>query len=310
MTSRTFSGKLQPRPLGRAGFAVTPLSLGGAGLGGLYGPVAEGDAINTVVRALERGVNYLEAAPFYGDCEERFAKAFAALEGLPASVHLCAKVGMHPARHGDYSAAAARWSLQQSFRNLGVDRVDMVQVHAIDSIDMEAVLAPNGAVAELERMRAEGLVKAIAFAIRGAGYHRQAISSGRFDAILIHDDFSLIRASDAALVTEAAAAGVGVLVGRALMTGLLAGPDPRINPRLADHPDLDAAVNWWLWAGERGIPLQALALQYAARHPGVASVVVGASSPREIEQCIAAATFPVPESIWDEVEDRISRRSS
>ncbi len=310
MTKSTFCGELQPRPLGRAGFAVTPLSLGGAGLGGLYGPVAENQAVATVVRALELHVNYLESAPFYGDCEERFASAFDAMNGLPAWVHLCAKVGMHPARHGDYSGATARWSLEQSFKRLGVSRADLVQVHAIDSIDMETVLGPQGAVAELERMRAEGKVGAIAFAIRGAGYHRQAIRSGRFDAILIHDDFSLIRTSDAALIAEASAAGVGVLVGRALMTGLLAGPDPRVNSRLAGHPDLASAVDWWLWARERGIPLQALALQYALRHPGVASVVVGASSPREIEECIAAATLPVPESLWDEIEERISRRSS
>jgi aryl-alcohol dehydrogenase-like predicted oxidoreductase len=295
------------RRLGRAGFEVTALSLGGAGLGGLYGPVPEEAAVQTVLRAVDLGINYIEGAPFYGECEQRYAKALAALGGRPSGLHVCTKVGMHPARHGDYSAVAARWSVEESLKILGLDSVDLVQVHAIDAIDMTTVLGRQGAVAELERMRDEGKVRAIAFAIRGAGYHRQAIASGRFDAILIHDDFSLIRRTDDTVIAEAAAAGVGVLVGRALMTGLLAGPDPMANERLATHPDAPAARDWRRWAQERGVPLQAVALQFAMRHPGVSSVVVGASLPREIEENVSAATFPLPEAIWADVEERMRR---
>lgn len=298
---------LSRRPLGRAGFDVTALTLGGAGLGGLYGPVLEEAAVQTVLRAVALGINYIEGAPFYGECELRYGKALAALGGRPGGLHICTKVGMHPARHGDYSAAAARWSVEESLRILGLGSVDLVQVHALDAIDMAAVLGPQGAVAELERMRDEGKVRAIAFAIRGAGYHRQAIASGRFDAILIHDDFSLIRRTDDSVIAEAAAAGVGVLVGRALMTGLLAGPDPMANERLAAHPDAPAALDWWRWAQERKVPLQAVALQFAMRHPGVSTVVVGASSPREVEENVSAAAFPLPESVWADVEDRMRR---
>jgi aryl-alcohol dehydrogenase-like predicted oxidoreductase len=298
---------LSRRPLGRAGFNVTALTLGGAGLGGLYGPVAEEAAIQTVLRAVALGINYIEGAPFYGECESRYGKALATLGERSGGVRICTKVGMHPARHGDYSAAAARWSVEESLKILGIGSVDLVQVHALEAIDMAAVLGPQGAVAELERMRDEGKVRAIGFAIRGASYHREAIASGRFDAILIHDDFSLIRRTDDSVIAEAAAAGVGVLVARALMTGLLAGHDPMANERLAAHPDAPAAVDWWRWAQERNVPLQAVALQFAMRHPGVSSVVVGASSPREVEENVSAATFTLPESIWADVDERMRR---
>lgn len=257
-------------------------------------------------RAIDLGINYVEGAPFYGECESRYGKVLRA-RGGPRDLHLCTKVGMHPARPGDYSAATARWSVDESLRRLGVSSVDLVQVHAMDAIDMDAVLGPGGAVAELERMREEGKLRSIGFAIRGAAYHRHAIASGRFDAILIHDDFSLIRQTDRSVIEEAAAAGVGVLVARALMTGLLAGPDPMANARLAAHPDAPAAREWWRWARDRGVPLQAVALQFAMRPPGVGTVVVGASSPREIEENVAAATFPVPDEVWREVEERMRR---
>lgn len=295
------------RRLGRARIEVTAVSLGGAGLGGLYGPVPDEAAVATVRRAIDLGINYIEGAPFYGECERRYGVVLRELGGRSSGLRLCTKVGMHPARHGDYSAAAARWSVEQSLAVLGVTSVDLVQVHALDAIDLDFVLGPGGAVGELERMRDEGRLRAIGFAIRGAAYHRRAIASGRFDAILIHDDFSLIRQTDTSVIEEAAAAGVGVLVGRALMTGLLAGPDPMANERLAAHPDAPAARQWWLWARQRGVPLQAVALQLAMRHPGVGTVVVGASAPREIEENVAAATFPVPEEIWAEVAERMRR---
>ena len=298
---------LRRQPLGRAGVEVTALTLGGAGLGGLYGPVPEKSAIQTVLRAVDLGINYIEGAPFYGECEFRYGQALTELGDRTRGLHICTKVGMHPARYGDYSAAAARWSVEESLKILGLDSVDLAQVHALDAVDMATVLGPQGALAELERMRGEGKVRAIGFAIRGASYHHKAIDSGRFDTILIHDDFSLIRRTDDSVIAAAASAGVGVLVARALMTGLLAGPDPMANERLAAHPDARAAVDWWRWAREREVPLQAVALQFAMRHPGVSSVVVGASSPREVEENVSAATFPLPESVWADVDERMRR---
>ncbi len=298
---------LRSRPLGGTGFEVTELSLGGAGLGGLYGPVPQESGVATVLRAVAEGINYIEAAPFYGDFESVLGKALTELGERTAGLHLCTKVGMHPERSGDYSAQATRWSVESSLRTLGVDGVDLVQVHAIDAIPMDAVLSPDGAVAELERLRDEGKVRALGLGIRGAGYHRTAIRSGRFDVLLIHDDFSLIRRTDRSLITEAADAGIGVLVGRVLMTGLLAGGDPTGNPRLAAHPDVRTAHGWWRWATEREVPLQALALQFALREPGVSSAVVGASSAAEIAENVAAVQHRLPDGIWDEVEEHMQR---
>lgn len=295
------------RPLGTTGLEISELSLGGAGLGGLYGEVSHDAGVATVLRAVDLGVNYVEASPFYGGFERTMGEALAVLGERAAAVRLCTKVGMHPARPDDYSGATARWSVEASLSILGVEVVDVVQVHAIDNIDMDVVLGPQGAVAELERLRSEGRVGAIGLAVRGAGYHRRAIASGRFDFLLVHDDFSLVRRTDSSLIAEAASAGLGVLVGRVLMTGLLAGVDPLEDPRLAAHPDAKSAHGWWLWARERELPIQAVALQFALRQPGVTSVVVGSSSPREIEQNVEAATFQLPDEIWHEVDAQLER---
>jgi aryl-alcohol dehydrogenase-like predicted oxidoreductase len=80
-----------------------------------------------------------------------------------------------------------------------------------------------------------------------------------------------------------------------------------VNERLAAHPDACAARDWWLWARDRGVSLQALALQFAMRQPGVSTVVVGASAAHEIEDNVICATTPLPEGIWAEVEERMRR---
>ncbi|MBI2154591.1 MAG: aldo/keto reductase [Candidatus Rokubacteria bacterium] len=125
-----------------------------------------------------------------------------------------------------------------------------------------------------------------------------------------HDDYSLVRQTDAPLLEEAAAADVGVLLGRVLLLGLLAGDDPLANAQLATHPDAPAAHEWWRWAREREVPLQAVAIQFAMRHPGVTSATIGARSVREVEENVAAATFPIPDEIWAEVEERVRQQGS
>jgi len=286
------------------------LSLGGTGLGGLYGPVPEDQGVETILRAVERGIDYIDSSPFYGQAERRLGIALERMGGGAPALNFCTKVGTHPDRFGDYSAEAVRWSVETSLEKLGVERVALVQVHALEHIDMDVVLRPNGAVEELERLREEGKVGAIGLGVWGAEHHLRAIDSGRFDVILIHDDFSLIRTIDDVVIRRAAEAGVGVLVGRALMVGLLAGGDPLADPRLSQHPDAAAAHDWWLWARSREVPLRAIALQFAMRTPDVGSVVVGASSPGEIEGSITAALTPISDDVWSEVEERVDRLGS
>jgi aryl-alcohol dehydrogenase-like predicted oxidoreductase len=287
---------------------VGVVSLGGAGLGGLYGAVGTDDAVDTVCRAVELGVNYLDTSPFYGDCERHLSASLARMGGRPADLRLCTKVGTHPERYGDYSAEAARWTVEQSMRVVGVDYFDVVQVHALEGVDMDVVLAEGGAVDALEELKGEGRIGAIGLGVGGLDAHRRALDSGRFDVLLMYTYYTLLHQDALPVIEQAQSAGVGVLFGRALLVGLLAGSDPLLDPRLKSEPDAARAHSWWEWARDRELPLAAVALQFPMRHPGVSSVVVGASTPREIEASLAAASYPIPPVIWQEVDDRVAAR--
>jgi aryl-alcohol dehydrogenase-like predicted oxidoreductase len=165
---------LPTRAFGKTGFRSTVFGLGCFSLGKLP---EEDVGIEVVRRAIQAGCNYLDTAPSYGRSEERVGQA---LRSTPhEGVFLSTKT--HTRR-----AAEARRDLQTSLKRLGVERVDLVQVHAIsDADDFARVLEPGGVLAELEKARAEGLVRFI-----GATGHAdpqvmaQVARSGRFDSIL------------------------------------------------------------------------------------------------------------------------------
>jgi aryl-alcohol dehydrogenase-like predicted oxidoreductase len=287
---------------------VSVLSLGGVAIGGFYGPLPEVDAAGAVRRAPELGINYVDTSPLYGESEARLGRIFAAMGGKPAALYLSTKTGTHPARRGDYTAEGTRWSVENSLRLLGVDSVDLLLIHDPRSeAELEVALGPDGAVAELEQMKAEGKVRAIGLGCRPHTYHRRAIRSGKVDVILTFADYNLVRQTAVPLVAEAADAGLGVIVAQAVLAGLLTGVDPRDDPRLRQRPalELQAALDWRAWAQQRGLSLQALAIQYVLRDPRVGCVLVGGKTAREVEENVAATTEPLDASVWEEVEARI-----
>jgi aryl-alcohol dehydrogenase-like predicted oxidoreductase/murein tripeptide amidase MpaA len=295
------------RQLGRTDLVVSEIHLGGVGLARTDSNVLDDLAVATVQRAWDRGINYIDTSPLYAESERRIGLAIAGRGGLRPDQHLSTKTGTHPLNPGDFSAAGTRWSVENSLRFLGVDAVDLVLVH--DPEWLQPVLEPGGALDELERLRDEGKLRWIGIAVREHDKLSEAIRTGRFDAIMTYADYNLVRQTSAPVIAEAAAAGVGVILAQVFLGGLLVGPDPAESP-YADHPDAKLAREWWLWARERQVSLRSLALQFGLRNPAVATINAGGSRPEQVDEVVAAMTDPIPESIWQEAEDRIARLAS
>jgi aryl-alcohol dehydrogenase-like predicted oxidoreductase len=284
---------------------VTALSLGGVGLGGRRTVDDDRAAVETLRGALGLGINYLDTSPLYAQSERRIGMALREMGGRPPGLFLSTKTGTHPARRGDYSAVGTRWSVENSLDVLGVPSVDLLLVHDPDSMD--PVLAPGAALDELECLRGEGKLRWIGLGVREHDKLYIAVRSGRFDAILTYADYNLVRQTATPLIEEATEAGVGVILAQVFLAGLLAGGDPAVSA-YRDNPDAPRAREWWLWAGDRGVSLRAVALQFGLRNPLVSSVLVGADSPSQIAEIVAAANEQIPPEIWNEVDERIARQ--
>jgi aryl-alcohol dehydrogenase-like predicted oxidoreductase len=283
---------------------VSELSLGGVGLGGKRTADDDQTAAKTVQRAWDQGINYFDTSPLYAESERRIGLALKQMGGRPYGMYLSTKTGTHPARRGDYSAEATRWSVDNSLKLLGVSSVDLLLVH--DPESMDPVMAPGGALETLEHLRGEGKLRWIGLGVREHDKLLTAVRSGRFDAILTYADYNLIRQTATPLIDEAHARGVGVILAQVFLAGLLAGGDPAAS-LYADRPDARLASDWWMWARERDVNLRAVALQYGLRNPKVDCVLVGADTPEQADEIVAAAQEPLPPPMWEEVEERIRR---
>jgi aryl-alcohol dehydrogenase-like predicted oxidoreductase len=294
---------LERRRLGRTHMVVTNVSLGGAGLGGIFGPVGDADGIAAVEKAFELGINYLDTSPKYGEAERRMGMA---LRGVPRdSFYISSKVGTHPARDpGDYSADAARWTVENSLRVLGVDYLDLCHIHEPEAPQLEQALAPGGALEALLDLKGQGVIRAIGIGVQDHALHRRMIETGASDVSMMVNDYTLMRQYVDDVFEVAREHGVGLVNGAALAMGLLSGRDPDTvgTPKWTPPAtSVAGARRVHAWCAARGIPVLALALQFAIRQRGFDCTLIGAATAAEVEGCWEAARLPLPAAVWEEL---------
>ena len=302
------------RRLGRAGFEVSVLGVGGW-LGRLEEPHftradREGAAVEAVRRAVELGVTYFDTSPAYGpngEAERHLGLGLNALSRAErARLRISTKTGTHPERRNRYDADSTRWTVDRSLATLFAERIDLLLIHdPRDGADMDAALAPGGALEALEALKAQRVIGAIGLGVRTHRFLRRAIESDRFDAILTPYDYTLLRTSAAPVIELAAARGVGVINGSPYAAGLLAGLDPDEAARRRtplSEADLERARRLWRWCRERELDLGALAMQYSLRNPSIAATLAGPRTAAEVEANVLHATSSLPASVWPELE--------
>jgi D-threo-aldose 1-dehydrogenase len=130
--------------------------------------------------------------------------------------------------------------------------------------------------------------------------------SGNFDAMLLAGRYSLLEqpALDAFLPL-AERKGIGVLLGGVFNSGILAtGPvsGAKYNYRDAPPEVLDKVRRIEKVCAAHSVPLPTAALHFALGHPAVASVVLGAQRPQEVERNVAGLSATVPGSLWDDLK--------
>jgi aryl-alcohol dehydrogenase-like predicted oxidoreductase len=167
---------------GRTGHASSRVIFGAAALGRM----SQQRADELLPLLLEFGVNHIDTAAAYGDSELRIAPWMA---DHRQEFFLATKTG-------DRTGAEARASLERSLQRLGVDQVDLIQLHNLVEEDEWAVAhGPRGAVEALVQAREEGLVRFIGVTghgLRIPGMHRRSLERFDFDSVLLPYNFPLL----------------------------------------------------------------------------------------------------------------------
>src|SRR5690242_8712498 len=119
------------RRFGRTGWQVSQVALGAWQLGADWGSVSEDEALATVRAALDRGINFIDTADVYGDGRSEQLVARAVKAHGRERVYIATKAGrrLNPHVAEGYDAAHLTGFVERSLRNLGTDRIDLLQLH-------------------------------------------------------------------------------------------------------------------------------------------------------------------------------------
>ena len=163
-------------PIARRTLGKTGEQLSIIGFGGIVVMNEDtGAASNIVAEAVDRGINYFDVAPSYGNAQERLGPALAPYRSK------CFLACKTDGRMKDDSRA----DLEQSLRLLKTDHLDLYQFHALTKMtDLDRVLGPGGAVETMEAAKKEGKIRYIGFSVHSAETALAAMDRYNFDTIL------------------------------------------------------------------------------------------------------------------------------
>ena len=286
------------RQLGRTGLQVSVLSFGASSLGGVFRDIDEAEGVRTVHVALDEGINFIDVAPYYGEtrAETVLGKS---LRGIAReSYYLATKVGRYGAREFDFSAKRVAESVDESLGRLGIDHIDLIQVHDIEFVSLDIVIEET--LPALRQLQQAGKVSYVGITGLPVGAFLKVAERAEVDTVLSYSRYCLNDTSLLRVLPELEESGVGVLTASPLSMGLLSqrGPPPwhpapedlkRACARAVEH------------CARRGADISKLAVQFAVGEERLASCIVGSADPENIRRNCRWIEEPVDEELLAEV---------
>jgi aryl-alcohol dehydrogenase-like predicted oxidoreductase len=323
---------MEQRVLGKTGRPVSVIGLGTWQLGADWGAVTEADALAVLRAAVDSGVTFFDTADVYGDgrSERTIGRFVADIDGRGVTV--ATKMGRRVAQVPEnYVLENFRAWTDRSRVNLGVDRLDLVQLHCPPS----PVYSTDAVYDVLDTLVAEERIAAYGVSVETAAEALTAIARPGVATVQIIFNAFRRKPLDAVL-PAAAAAGVGIIVRVPLASGLLSGrymaetvfaaDDHRTYNRHGEAFDVGETFSGVDYAtgvraaaefaalvaepaaftadpGPAATTAQA-ALRWVTQQPGVTTVIPGARNPEQARQNAAAALQPpLSDTALRQIED-------
>jgi len=197
------AGNQNPIPRRKLGKTGEELSIVGfAGIAVMNN--SQSFAYNIVAEAVDRGINYFDVAPTYGDAQARLGPA---LEPYRNNVFLACK-------EEDWTKDGCAKLLDESLRLLRTDHLDLYQFHALSKMsDLEQIFGPNGALETFEAARKAGKVRFLGFSAHSVEVALAAMDKYNFDTILFPINFVLFSQANFGpqVIERAQKKGMGIM---------------------------------------------------------------------------------------------------
>ncbi|KQQ42072.1 aldo/keto reductase [Nocardioides sp. Leaf307] len=302
------------RTLGRTGRDVSTVGLGTWQLGADWGEVSEHDARAVLEASLEAGVTLFDTADVYGDGRSEQVIGRFVADHPDAALTVATKMGRRAEQVPEsYTLEHFRGWVDRSRRNLGVDRLDLVQLHCPPS----ATVTADATYEALDTLVADGAIAAYGLSVETTDQALDAIARPHVASVQIILNAFRLKPLDAVL-PAAEEAGVGILARVPLASGLLSGTYDETTTFAADDhrtynrdgsafdvgetfsgvdfaTGVRAAQEFSALVAEHGpegaTPAQ-VAVAWVWQQPGVTAVIPGARNPGQARANAAAGALP------------------
>ncbi len=326
------------RRLGRTSLRLTELGFGAAGIGNLYAPVDDRIAGEALDMAWHAGVRYVDTAPYYGfglserrvgDALRRHARdgdAWIASTKVGRLLRPRDGAPLDQVRHGfagglpfdpyfDYSYDGVMRSFDDSMQRMNLPAIDILLVHDIgrathgDACHAQGAAFWDGGYRALERLRAEGRIKAIGLGVNEWQVCEEFMARADFDCFLLAGRYTLLeQGALERFMPECERRGIGLVLGGIynsgiLATGVSADGGGRYDYAPAPSGVIERVRRLQQVCDSHGVSLAAAALQFPLAHPQVASVIPGATSPEEFAAGMAHYREPIPAGLWSDLRN-------
>jgi aryl-alcohol dehydrogenase-like predicted oxidoreductase len=310
--------------LGRTGIKVSPLCLG-AMMFGAWGNPDHDDSIRIIHRALDAGINFIDTADVYSQGESEMIVG-AALASIDRSrVVLATKVHGNMGDDPNAQGNSRRWIMAEcdhSLRRLGVDYIDLYQIHRPDhTTDIDETLGALSDLVHAGKIRAFGSSTFPAEQIVEAQWVAERRGRERFRTE--QPPYSiLVRGIERDVLPVAQAYGMGVIPWSPLAGGWLSGRfgagkdnSSRRAERIPARYDLALAGNQRklevvtelaALADEAGLSLIELALAFVLEHPAISAAIIGPRTMDHLESQLTAPDIHLEEAVLDRIDEIVA----
>ena len=294
--------------IGKTGMMVSALSFGASSLGSVFRSTREEEALEAVYTAIEGGMNFIDVSPYYGHykAETVLGKA---LRNVPRDkYYLSTKVGRY-GKDGvntwDYSAKRAQESVYESMERLGIDHIDLINVHDVEFADLNQVVEET--LPALVELREKGIVSHVGITdlqLENIKWVIEHVPAGTVESVLNFCHYCLCDDKIVDFLDFFEANNVGVISASPLSMGLLSergvpdwhpAPKPLVEvcKKAADH------------CKAKGYPIEKLAMQYALSNDRIATTLFSSANPANVKKNLAFIEEPIDWELVREVQEII-----
>ncbi len=296
------------RELGRTGLKLSKIGYGASSLGAVFHDFDKARGLESVFTAIDQGINFIDVSPYYGHYKAETVLG-EALRQIPRDKFiLSTKVGRYGengVNSWDYSAERVSRSVYESMERLGIDYIDLINVHDIEFADLRQIVSET--IPALVELRDKGVVGHVGITdlqLENLKWVIENSPEGSVESVLNFCHYCLNDDKLVDFLDFFESRGIGVISASPFSMGLLTERGaPEWHP--APKPLMDACRKAAEHCKAKGYPIEKLAMQYSLSNDRISSTLFSTTRPENLLKNLQYISEPIDSQLLTEVQEII-----